>query len=237
MDVFTTLEILILVALTGAFLQLSPGIFMLFYHYALGKKSKKTVDDLSLFYIAGVEAVILIFFLITYYSVNLSYLYFPNIVTGLPVYIMAGVLIALALFCIFFYFRKGPSLSLFISRKLAKSLDSLTRTVDSRKKAFTLGIASTIPELFLTLPLYIIASVQLMKYENPVLPRPVLILVLLIISLLGLLFIRLLFRTNHNLAEIDRLRRKNKNFLRFMLAFLYLIIALLIIIPELNHGI
>lgn len=210
---------------------------MLFYHYALGKKSKKTADDLSLFYIAGVEAIVLILFLITYYSVNILYTFLPSMATGLPVYIMAGILVALSFFCLFFYFRKGPSLSLFISRKFAKSLDSLSRVVNTRKKAFTLGIASALPELFLTLPLYVIASVVVMEFDDHTLPRPLLMLIMLIISISGLLFTRLLYRTGHNLADIDCLRRKNKSFLRFMLAFLYLILAIIIIISELNHGI
>lgn len=232
MNVLTSLEILILVALIGAFLELSPGIFMLFYHYALGKHSKKTADDLSLFYLAGVESFIILVFLAVYYAVFLVCLNIPNFTTGPFAWIMSVILLALAIFSLFFYFKKGPSMSLFIPRKLAKAYEYHTRDIKTRRKAFFLGFISLIPELFMTLPLYIISTIEIMKWNELHFPRPLLILLGLIIILSNLLLTRLLFRSDHNLAEIDRLRRKNKTFIRIILAILYTVLAILIICQE-----
>lgn len=232
MGVLTSLEILILIALIGAFLQLTPGVFMLFYHYALGKKSKKTADDLALYFLAGVETTIIVLFLIVYYIIYFLLQNNLTLTTGLPVWLISGILVALALFSFFFYFRRGPSMSLFIHRRLAKSYDNFARDIRTRKKAFLLGFLSTLPELFLTIPLYIIATIEIMKWDNPSFPRPLLVFLGLFIVFGNLFFTRLLFRSDHNLAEIDRLRRKNKTFIRIMLSLFYLVLALLIILPE-----
>ena len=123
-------------------------------------------------------------------------------------------------------------MSLFIPRRLAKSYDSFARDIKTRKKAFLLGFLSTLPELFLTLPLYIISTIEIMKWDNPSFPRPLLVFLALYIIFGNLLFTRILFRSDHNLAEIDRLRRKNKTFVRIMLSLFYFVLALLIILPE-----
>ena len=58
MSIFISVVILILVALIQISMQLTPGIFMLFYHYALGKKSRNKADDLNLSFILGAETFI-----------------------------------------------------------------------------------------------------------------------------------------------------------------------------------
>ena len=66
MSIFIPVAILIVATLIQAFMQLTPGVFALFYHYALGKNSSTKADDLSLHFILGVITFIVITWLLIY---------------------------------------------------------------------------------------------------------------------------------------------------------------------------
>ncbi len=55
MSNFAPVIIIVLIILIQGLLQLSPGIFSIFYHSAQGKTTKKTADNLSLHFILGTE--------------------------------------------------------------------------------------------------------------------------------------------------------------------------------------
>ena len=54
MSFFISVIILVLAMLIQVSMQLTPGTFALFYHYALGKNSRTKADNLSLYFTLGV---------------------------------------------------------------------------------------------------------------------------------------------------------------------------------------
>ena len=211
------------------FLQLSSGVFALFCHYKAGKYSKKKASLLEVFFILGAETIAACLFLCCYY---LSYVLFfssPRPETGIFAWIAVGMLAVLAIASCFFYYRKGPGSRLFIPRKIAHSLNRHAKTVKTRSDAFTLGALSGTYELPFTLPLYLITAVEIMEMNTEYFSSNILTVLYILTPTIPLLIIRWTFRAGHNLADIARTRVKDKNFIRFILAFSYFTIAVLII--------
>ena len=100
MSIFISVIILIMLSLIQFLMQLSSGIFMLFYHYALGKKSAKIADNLSLYFILGVE----------FFTAAVWFTVFLILPDASPIlfWILAGILFAESLASLFFYYRKAP---------------------------------------------------------------------------------------------------------------------------------
>lgn len=228
MSILISLGIIILSMLILASMKLNSGVFALFYHYALGKYSKKKASFLSTFFILGVETVSAFLFLSIFY---LSYfiLFFTNdFENNLFSLILVGIFLTLALISLFYYFRKGPGTRLFISANFSKSLDKNAKSIKTRSDAFLLGAFSGISELIFTFPLYLIFSYELINLNfNPASNLP-LIFIFILIPILPLILVRFFFRTNYNLADYLRLRFKNKSFTRATLFICYLLIAILI---------
>ena len=237
MSVFTSLSFLILVVLTQSFLQLPSGVFTLFYHHALGKNSKKRAADLSLSFITGALTASVALFLTCYFLIYAIFLNQPGFESSLPAWILAGVLIALAIFAFFFYFRKSSATALYIPRRLAEAFKNHAKLVKTRSDAFALGAVASALESFFSLPLFLLASVEIMRLDSSPCPRNLLAFLVVFLPLLPLFCIRTLFRTNHTLAEVERRRVASKTFTRFALAFGYLALAILIIIFRIfNYG-
>lgn len=232
MSVFISVGIVILAMLIMASLQLVPGVFALFYHYASGKYTEQKVSRLALFYIIGVEIIAAFLFVAAFY---LSYVLFINDLdphNNILTWTFVGILIALALASFFFYFRSPRSKSsseLFIPRKFAASLDSYARKVKSPSDAFALGALANIPELIFTLPLYIITATEIMYMHTEYLADDFLTVLYIVISAIPLLISYYSFRSGHTLADIMRLRIRDKTFHRLCLSLSYLTIAVLII--------
>ncbi|MBR0480142.1 hypothetical protein IJJ49_02705 [Candidatus Saccharibacteria bacterium] len=230
MSVLTSLSFLILVVLIQSFLQLPSGVFTLFYHYALGKNSKKRAADLSLFYIAGVETISVALFLASYFLVYILFLNQPNFESSFLAWIFAGIFLIFSIISAFLYFRKSAATTLFIPRSFARAFNENAKNVKTRSDAFALGAFAASSELLFSLPLLLVASIELMRFDSSLFPREILAFLLILLPLLPLFFLRTLFRTGHNLAEIERLRVHNKNFFRLILSLSYLALAVLIII-------
>ena len=212
-----------------ASLQLQPGVFALFYHYASGKFSKARTSDITLFFILGVETSTALLFLSVFYVSNALFLYQFRPETGFFTWIIIGILIALTFISSIFYYRSGPGTRLFISRKCADNLNTHARTAKTRSDAFTLGALSSICELPFTLPLYIITSIEITETSILTFPSYLLILFYILVPTIPLFIIRWRFQTGYNLANIERSRIKNKNFTRLILSFSYFAIAALLI--------
>lgn len=229
MSFFISLGIVFLAMLIMASLQLQPGVFALFYHYASGKYSKSRASDMTLFFILGAEVAAACLFLCSYYIVNLFFLYQFRPETSFFAWFIVGILVALAFMSFFCYFRPGPGTRLFISRKCANSLNEHAKTAKSRSDAFTLGALSGIYEIPFTLPLYFITSMEIMEMSVEFFPSHLLTILYIIIPTLPLFFIRWKFQTSHNLANIQRSRVKDKIFTRLILCFSYIAITVLFI--------
>ena len=218
--------------LIQAFLQLTPGLFAYFYHHALGKSSGKKADDTSLSFILGTEILTAIVFLVVYIIISF---FIADKITDSNIYMatLVGIFIAESVIAFFFYFRrnskkKEQSTKTFLPRFIAKNLIVNAKKAKNRSDTITLGIITAACELIFTLPLYIIISTEILslglRYGF------VYIIAYIIIATVPLFAIRTAFRTDHNLAEIQRFRVNKKLFIKLILSISYLLIAILIIV-------
>ena len=233
MSVLTSLGILILSMLILAFLQLVPGIFALFSHHVSGKYSRLKASDLTIFFIVGAETAITLILLTIYVVLANSALLAYVTTTRCFAWIIAGILAAIGLLILFCYFRKSPGTELFISRRLAQGYQHKITTVKSRSDAFILGFFAALPELIFTLPIFIISTIVIMQIGPDPLARAGLIVLVAICAILPLFIIHSSFAIGHSLADFIKFRFRNKPFFRFCLCFLYLLVALLIVLETL----
>ncbi len=229
MSFFVSLGIVFIAMLIMACLQLQPGVFLLFYHYASGKYSKSRTSDMSIFFILGAETAAACLFLCSYYIANLLFFYQFRPETSFFAWVLVGMLMAMALMSFLCYFRPGSGTRLFIPRKCASNLLEHAKSAKSRSDAFTLGALSSICELPFTLPLYIITSVEIIEMSVEFFPSNILTILYIVIPTLPLFFIRWKFQAGYNLADIQRSRVKDKTFTRIILCFSYVTIAILFI--------
>ncbi len=209
-----------------AFLQLSPGLFTIFYHSRLAKTSKKRADDQSLSYILGNEIFHTTFWLIIYFVIFAIFYNIPDFNQGVFPYVMAGICFAEAIAIFFFYFRPSKqkkSTSLFIARRTAKSLFYRAETIKNRSDCITLGFVTNLLELVFTLPIIILCTIILQ--DSPALSRAAIIIAFVIISAVPLFIIRGLYHKDYTLADLQRLRTKLKTHFRVILTLAYIAIA------------
>ena len=229
MSVFISLGIVILAMLIMASFQLTPGVFVLFYHYAIGKYSRSRASVLSLYFILGTEIIAACLYLSIFYLTSIFF--FDNLhpETSILFWALAGIMIALGLISFFFYYRRGAGTKLFIPRKYAKGLDLSAQSVKNRSDAFMLGALAGTCELFFTLPLYMVTCVEIMKMGANGFSSNLLTIIYILVPVIGLFFIRWQYQSGRNLADIQRVRVRDKHFNRFLIAICYILIAILII--------
>ncbi len=234
MNVLISVGILILAMLIMAFLQITPGVFALSYHYAIGKYSKKKASRLMLFFIIGVEIITACVLLSVYYLISI--LCFGNFQpeTSILTWIMIGILFAFSILSAFYYYRRGNSTKLYIPRKFARALDSSAKSIKTNSDAFVLGVISIACELLFILPLFIVSAIELMRLDLHSIPINLLAILLTLAPLFPLFIIHYKFQAGYNLANILKSRSKNKSFNRVILSLSYLIIAVLIICFKVN---
>ena len=226
---------LILVVLIQSMMQLTPGIFLLFYHYLIGRKSTKKASDYSLYFILGSLTYIVIIWLACYGIIFNIFCSQSNLNIDIFIWIMAGILFAESILVFFYYFRKSKATALFIPRSTANQIEMQTKNIKTRLDAFLLGFFSGMPELFFTLPIYIVSTIGLMSLNN--FPRFVFIIIYIIFAISPLFYIRSLYKYDYNLAEIERRRVKTKPFIKLILCISYLLLTFVTIgIGVLNNG-
>lgn len=203
-------------------MQLKPSLFMLFYHFVCGKTSRKNANHLSFYYIFGA---------MTTTSVLIASCFVLTIDSGLLRWILAGITLALGFVFCLFYFRKGRNTKLFLGRKLANSLVENTQNVKKMSDAFMLGAMAELPELIFTLPLYVVLALSFGGFTDAI-TRTSLGIVAVLASTISVLVVWGCFKSGRNLADIQRFRVKNKQFIRFFVTGCYLIMAALLIASE-----
>lgn len=223
MSIFISGVILVLVALILACMQLVPGVFILFYHYALGKNSAKKAHGLSPYFILGYVVFLVATWFIVHNLIFAIFYHLGDISTQFFSWALAGVLLAESVLSFLFYYRKGKFTELFISRPVAKALDVHAQNSKTRTDAFTLGFLSGIPELIFTLPLFIISSIALMNIPSHF--RIVALIFSLSLAIFPFIHLIHLFHFDHNLAEIERLRIRLKPIFRIIICLGFLTLA------------
>ena len=219
MSIFLSVGVLILATLILCCLCLKPGILMLFYHHAFGKNSQKRANYLSAYFILGSATAV---------GILLTVVFMLTVDSAILHWILTGVLVALGILYFLFYFRRGRGTELFLSRKQARSLVATAAAAKSPSDAFMLGAMAEIPELIFSLPVYVALAVGL-NWLNDQILRTCLAIVA-ILCILAPLFITWGFLMGgRNLADLQRLRVKNKLFCRFFVAGCYFILAALLV--------
>ena len=234
MSIFISVIILVLVMAIQLMLQLNSGVFALFYHYALGKLSRRKADDLSLYYVLGTEVFVGGIWLIIYiFLFNMIGDAGETVFRILP-WVLVGVCVAEAVMGLVFYYRKGKMTELFVPRAITRGISTKVKDVKTRLDAFVLGFVVGAFELIFSLPLYLAASTVLM--ESPEIPRALVIILYIVLATMPLFVTRILFRTDHNLAEIEKKRVKHKSLVRLFMFILYMAVALLMVYIGIKHG-
>ena len=229
MDIFASLGIVILAMLIMASMQLTPGVFSLFYHYALGKHSPKFASVLSLYFILGVETISACLFLSSFYLTNIIFFNYPYPEHSFLAWILCGILIALSIATLLFYYRKGSGTQLFLSRDSARTFIVNAKKTSSRSDAFLLGAISSICELPFTFPLFLLTSVEIVEMNTIFFPSNLLTIIYILTPTIPLFFIRWRFQTGSNLANIQKSRVRDKHFNRLFISACYIIIVILMI--------
>ncbi len=204
-----------MVALILDLLQLAPGVFALFYHYALGKFGKKVARLLGTFFVFGFLFTSISLFLATFLLTEDSELLRA---------IMAGIFIALGVAGGVFYYRRGSGSRLYISRRLAHAFQEGAKNPKGPIEAFLLGAVSGVTECIFTVPLFIMATLQIKTFESGIIQFD-LAAALFAIVIIPFLIIFVAYQSGANLADIMRMRARNKGFNRLMLCFLFMLLA------------
>lgn len=229
MNILTGVGILLLSMLIIGFLQLRPSILMIFLHYASAKYSKMRTSDLALFYIFGVEFFVASGFILLYYITTISLQLLPDIGMTIIYYILLIVLLIIGISFPFLYFRRGAGTRLFISRKIAASLTERAKKTKTRSDAFMLGFSAGLPELVLTIPLYLLSTIIIADLSEYAAARAGIIILFIMVAVLPLFIIRALFAHHYNLANIQMFREKNKTFYCLMLCVMYILTAAMVL--------
>lgn len=214
--------------LIQGFLQTAPGVFSIFYHHALGKTTAKKADDQALSFILGTEISTAVFFLITYFVITF-FIAENDFLNSTFLWVMSGIFAALGVFAFFCYFKLGKknknTTKLFLTRHTAESFLYHATHNKNRTDTILLGFLATTAELIFTLPLFIISSVEILNLS----PRFnfIFIIVYIVVATIPLFTTRMMFRTNHNLAEIQKIRIKQKLLFRIIISVSYITIAVL----------
>lgn len=231
MSVLTSLGILILAVFACGFLQLAPSIFAIFYHYASAKNSRDNTLNLSGFFIVGQMMMTMVILFVIYFALYHFLLDNPLLNINVFYWILAGILALLGLFLLIFYYRKSEGTELFLSRKMAKNITGRARSAKKASDVFALGMTSGIFELVFTLPVYIVVILEIINFESDnVLYQPLLFFSFVIFSMMSTFATRgQFYRQRKNLAEIVRMRKKNKTFYRIMLGTSFILLAVFIV--------
>ena len=229
MSFFTSLGIVILSTLIIAILQFRPAIFSIFYHYASGKYSRAKLQDLCFSFFFG--SILFSALLFTIINIFLSTLARTdiNFTNGILTWALIGILFALSLLSFFCYFRKGPGTELFISRPLAQNFLSRAGSAKTASDGFMLGFFSNFPEIFFTLPLYIIIFIELDRLSISAFSLAATLLTCILTTIIPLFIIYISYRSGYNLSDITKFRIKNKPFYRIFIGISYLTLVALII--------
>lgn len=231
MSVFASIGIVIIAMLIMASLQLVPGVFALFHHYALGKYSRRNASSLSLFFILGTEIISAFLFIASFFIASVIFLNDLNPRNNVITWIFVGIFAALSITSFFFYFRHPYSKDtvLFLPRRFALILNKRAHDVKTPSDAFILGALSNIYELVFTLPLYIITAAEIMYMHTEYIADNLLTILYILISAVPLLIMYFSFLSGKTLADIERSRVKDKTFHRFAISFGYFTIMILTI--------
>lgn|SRR5574344_1743565 len=214
----------ILAAVTDATLQLGLSALLLLYHNSLGKHIQKKTRCLASYYILGSATInCLLLSAICFLIVSLSRSMLSTETLG----VVVTILFILAIFMFFIYYRRGDTTELWLPRKFSRFIEKRANSTESNIEAFGLGILADFAEAPFSLVLGVIAANAIISL--PGLLQIITITIYTITAILPELILRLTLRRGKNVADAQRWRVKNKNFLKTISTILFITLATFII--------
>lgn len=223
MSVFTSIGVILLAAIIHATLQLGQGSFLILYHASAGRYFNSKTRNLTGSFVSGISLAT--FFGLSAICFVIFYLtngFLPSIALT----IAAALLMLLAIFMWFFYFRHGHTTELWLPKATANFVTRRSRVTRSNTEAFSLGILTC----FLELP---ISAVLLVLTANSILALPAAwqLLAILIYTLVvasPLFVMQLAIRRGKTVVDLQRWRLQNKNFLRIISGIGFIVLAIFV---------
>lgn len=221
---FSTVAVIIMPAMIHATLQLGIGTMLLLYHASMGKHIKKRTKQLASNYILGSFTFTIL--MLASFCFAIMNIYGQSL-DLLCMFILIGILLALAISVWFFYYRSGRSTELWLPKTIARYISKRAKVTDSNVESFSLGLLTSFIELPFSLALFAVTA-------NSILELPSFYRVLAVISY-GLIagapqiFLKIFIKRGKTVADIQKWRSKNKNFFRIVsgVGFLSLAVFLL----------
>lgn len=224
MNIFVNFGIIVLAALIHASLQLDLGSLLLLYHSSLGRHITKKTRTLVSNFILGVSLMILLglaasaFLILVFFDGSLQLVEFSIII---------GLLFSLAIVIWFAYYRTGQSTELWLPRSVTRFVNSRAKKTSSRIEAFSLGMLTCLAEFPFSVILVLVSADSFLKLSPAF--QLVAIFIYIFVAILPLLLCRIFIKKGSTIAEIQRWRVKNKNFLRTFCGIGFAVLALFLI--------
>lgn len=227
MSAFISLGVLFLTAIIQATLQLGQGAFLILYHASAGRHLTAKTRNLSGSFVSGVG-------LATFFGLSATCFLLVYLAQGvLPDFLLISIifiLMLLAIFMWFFYYRHGHTTELWLPKAAAKFVTSRARATRSNTEAFSLGVLTFILELPLSAVLLVMAANSILAL--PAVWQLLAILGFTLVSMIPLFVMQACFRTGRTVVDVQRWRLKNKNFLRLVSGVGFLVLAIFILAFE-----
>ena len=215
----------ILAGIVHATLQLGVGTLLLLYHASLGKHVKRRTRELATNYILGnglltgiaVAAAAFVIDVICEGEMN------PAMLT-----VVVGILVALAISIWAFYYRFGKSTELWLPKSIARYINRRAKLTESNTEAFGLGMLACFAEAPFTLILIVVTANSILG-----LPQASQLLALVLyagLSVLPLAILRIAVRKGQTVADVQKWRIKNKNFIRIISGAGFAILAAFLLV-------
>lgn len=223
MDMVIPFSEVFLAAVIHATLQLGLGALLLLYHASLGKHIRKKTRAIVNCYIAGVGTLII---LAIYAVCFVMDRFFGKALYVEELFIVVGMLVALAIAAWVIYYRRGKSTELWLPRTVARFIDKRAKATDNKTEAFSLGILTSLAEMPFTLVLVVVAANSILKL--PLSQQIVAAIMYMVVSLMPMIILRIAIRKGNTVVDIQRWRVKNKNFLRAITGAGFLVLGIFI---------
>lgn len=228
MGIVIPLGTVILAALVHATLQLGQGCLLLLYHASLGKFVRNKTRNLADSFIAGVGIILFLSLGAASFIINSTRRgsLVPEVLAAL-----VGVLIALAIIAWFFYYRRGKSTELWLPKTVSKFIKRRAEETKTNTEAFLLGVLSCFAEMPFSIVLIIVTANSVT--ETPIEYRWLMLVLYILLAIMPLIIMRLAVRRGQTVVDIQKWRVKNKNFLRIISGFGFLILAVFVLVFKL----
>jgi hypothetical protein len=212
MNTLLDFSIVALAALVHASFQLSVGCLILLFHHSFAtKKTRVRNREFVGSYISGAGLTIfLVLSAISFWLVESFGWQAPSLLLSIE----AGLLLALGIILVFFYYRRGKHTELYLPRGLAKFLTEQVKKTSNNHEAFLFGAASVLGELPFVIIVTLVGASSIIDLPENI--RPLAALLYVVVSILPLFVISAALKNTHTIGSIQKWRVHNKNFLKIV---------------------